>query len=231
MARRYNKLREKKPLIVICSEGDKKSSEFIYFQNFSSRDLRIQFSTGSSTDPKGMVEDLIKYIHKEDIKSEDNVRIFLVLDTDLDVKRINEIKEIEKICKENNIEIITSSPTFEIWYLMHYRKNKLKFRTSHDVKKELNNILGKYKETMNIYNLIKNKTEDARKLSKYYEKQSVKDQEDILNYNPHTSIYKILDAIDDFNLKEKIRIKIQKNETVTNCNHLKKIYKFTYFNR
>ena len=56
---------------------------------------------------------------------------------------------------------------------------------------------------MNIYNLIKNKTEDARKLSKYYEKQSVKDQEDILNYNPHTSIYKILDAIDDFNLKEK----------------------------
>ena len=201
MARRYNRLRERKPLIVICSEGGKKSSEYIYFQNFSSRDLRIQFSTGDSTDPKGMVDDLIRYIHNEDIKSEDNVRIFLVLDTDLDAKRINEIKEIEMICKKNNIEIITSAPTFEIWYLMHYRKNKLKFRTSNDVKKELVNILGKYRETMNVYNLIKNKTEAARKLAEYYENQSIKDQIDIINYNPHTSIYKILDIIDAFNSK------------------------------
>ena len=203
MARRYNRLRERKPLIIICSEGGKKSSKYIYFQIFSSRNLRIQFSTGSSTDPKGMVEDLLRYIHNEDIKSEDNVRIFLVLDTDLNENRINEIKEIEIICKENNIEIITSAPTFEIWYLMHYRKNKLKFRTSNDVKKELANILGKYRETMNIYNILKNKTENARKLAEYYENQSIKDQIDLINYNPHTSIYQILDAIDEFNSKEK----------------------------
>ena len=87
MARRQLRQSKKKPLIVICSDGGKKSSEYYYFRNHTNRDLRIQFSTGNSTDPKGMLEDLLKYIHNEDIASEDNCRIFLVLDTDLDEKQ------------------------------------------------------------------------------------------------------------------------------------------------
>ncbi len=86
MARRQLRRNKKRPLIVICSEGGKKSSEYYYFKNYSNRNLRIQFSTGNSTDPKGMLEDLLKYIQNEDIISEDNCKIFLVLDTDLDKK-------------------------------------------------------------------------------------------------------------------------------------------------
>ncbi len=86
MARRQIKHNKKKPLIIICSEGGKKSSEYYYFRYYASRDLRIQFSTGNSTDPKGMLEDLLKYINNEDVKSEENCKIFLVLDTDLDEK-------------------------------------------------------------------------------------------------------------------------------------------------
>ena len=96
MARRQLRQSKKKPLIVICSEGGKKSSEYYYFRNHTNRDLRIQFSTGNSTDPKGMLDDLLKYIRNEDITSEDNCRIFLVLDTDLDERRISEIKKIEQ---------------------------------------------------------------------------------------------------------------------------------------
>ncbi len=54
--------------------------------------LRIQFSSGNSTDPEGMLEDLITYINNEDVKSEDECKIFLVIDTDLNEKRINKIK-------------------------------------------------------------------------------------------------------------------------------------------
>lgn len=59
MERRQIKRKKKKPLIVICSEGGKKSSEYYYFSNFRNRNLRIQFSTGNNTDPKGMLEDLL----------------------------------------------------------------------------------------------------------------------------------------------------------------------------
>lgn len=198
MARRQLK-QQKKPLIVICSEGGKKSSEYYYFRNYTNRNLRIQFSTGNSTDPLGMLEDLLKYIHNEDIASEDNCRIFLVLDTDLSEKRINEIKEIKQKCIDNNIEIITSAPTFEIWYVIHYRNNRLRFNTSKEVKKELQSLNGTYTESMNMYKIIKNLTDNARNTAKFFEQQTLKNKEDLLSSNPHTSIYKILDVIDEFN--------------------------------
>ena len=170
-----------------------------YFRNYTNRNLRIQFSTGNSTDPLGMLEDLLKYIHNEDITSEDNCRIFLVLDTDLSEKRINEIKEIKQKCIDNNIEIITSAPTFEIWYVMHYRNSRLRFNTSKEVKKELQSLNGTYAESMNMYKIIKNSTDNARNTAKFFEQQTLKNKENLLSSNPHTSIYKILDVIDEFN--------------------------------
>lgn len=199
MARRQLRQSKKKPLIVICSEGGKKSSEYYYFRNHTNRDLRIQFSTGNSTDPKGMLDDLLKYIRNEDIVSEDNCRIFLVLDTDLDEKRISEIKEIEQECIDNNIEIVTSAPTFEIWYVMHYRNNKLKFQTSKEVKRELQNLNGTYTESMDMYKIIKDSTDNARSTAQSLEQQIIRNKEDLLSSNSHTSIYKILDVIDEFN--------------------------------
>lgn len=199
MARGQLRHHKKKPLIVICSEGGKKSSEYYYFRNYTNRNLRIQFSTGNSTDPKGMLDDLLKYMHNEDIASEDNCRVFLVLDTDLSEKRINEIREIKQKCIDNNIEIITSAPTFEIWYIMHYRNNNLKFKASKDVKKELEKINGTYTESMDMYKIIKDSTFNARNVAQSFEIQGIKNREDILVLNPHTSIYKILNAIDGFN--------------------------------
>lgn len=199
MARRQLRHKERKPLIVICVEGEKNSTEYNYFRHYSSRDLRIKFSTGGSTDPKGMLEDLLKYIRNEDIASEDNCRIFLVLDTDLDERRISEIKEIEQQCIDNNIEIVTSAPTFEIWYLMHYRNNRLKFQTSKEVKRELQNLNGTYTESMDMYKIIKDSTDNARSTAQSFEQQIIRNKEDLLRSNPHTSIYKILDAIDEFN--------------------------------
>ena len=201
MARRYEQINNRKPLIIICSEGGLKSSEYYYFRNFKSRDLRIQFSTGNSTDPKGMLKDLLKYINNEDIKSEDNVRIFLVLDTDLSERRINEIKSIEQECIKNNIEIIISSPTFEIWYLMHFKNNKLKFNSSKDVKNELTKILKFYKESMNLYNNINDKTDTAITLARQFEDKIIKNKEDIYKANPYTGIYKIVNTIKSLSIK------------------------------
>lgn len=198
MARRKIVSKKKKPLIVICTEGGKKSSEYLYFRHFASRDLRIQFSSGNSTDPEGMLEDLINYINNEDIKSEDECKIFLVIDTDLNENRIKKIEEIIPKCQKYNIEIITSAPTFEIWYLMHYRKNKLKFSTSQDVKKELEKINGIYKENMDMYQSIIEMLEEAKKTALNIDQKIINDNEDLFRSNPHTSIYKIIVAIEEY---------------------------------
>ena len=201
---RFNKINKKRPLIVICSEGGNITSERVYFSNFRNRNLRIQFSTGNSTDPKGMVEDLLKYIKNEDIKSEDECTIFLIIDTDLDDKRIEKIKNIKPICDVNNINIITSAPTFEIWYLMHYKKDGLKFNSSQEVKKAMTKITkDKYNENMNVFPLINKNINKAYEQSKKINELSLKNNQDIIYINPHTDIYKIIDKINYYQNKLK----------------------------
>ena len=82
---------------------------------------------------------------------------------------------------------------------MHYRSNGLKFQASKDVKRELEKLNGTYSENLDMYKVIKNSTESARKTAKSIEKQFIKDNNDLLIANPHTTIYKILEAIDEFN--------------------------------
>lgn len=203
MGRRQFVEKNKKPLIVICSEGGNNTSEKVYFSNFKSRDIRIQFSTGNSTDPDGMLNDLLKYIRNEDIKSEDKCSIFLLIDTDLNEDRIKKIKQIEEECRMNDISIITSSPTFEIWYLMHFTNKGLNFSSSQDVKKELSKLLdGKYTESLNIFSKINNKKDNASKTALKILDKSVENGEDIYFVNPHTFIYKVIDKIEEYKNKD-----------------------------
>ena len=195
MARRIQRLK-KKPLIVICSEGGQKSSEYYYFRNFKTRDLRIQFSTGNNTDPKGMLNNFLDYIKNEDIDSEDNCRKFLLFDTDLDEKRIKEIIKIREKCKKHNIEIIISAPTFEIWYIMHFRDNKLIFSSSQKVKLEVGKLLNcEYIESMDVYKLVKSKQAFAVEVAKNVEKKNLGINSDVIYSNPVSDIYKIIEAI------------------------------------
>lgn len=190
-------IKKKNPLIVIGAEGGNKT-EKIYFSNFKERTLRIQFSTGNKTDPEGMLEDLLKYIQNEDIKSEDECTIFLVIDTDLDPKRIEKIKKIKPICDKNNIILITSSPTFEIWYLMHYDKNIKIFTSSLEVKKSMVKHIPKYTESMNVFPKIIDKLDKAYKQAQKIEMLAEKEKEDKIDTNPHTDVYKIIDKINEY---------------------------------
>ena len=52
---------------------------------------------------------------------------------------------------------------------------------------------------MNMYQIIKKNTKKAKVNAKHLEESIVKNKEELFESNPHTSIYKILDAIDEFN--------------------------------
>ena len=65
---RNRQSRKRNPIIVIGCEGANKTEE-IYFKNFNTRRCIIKFSTGNSTDPVGIVKDLIKFIDENTRKS------------------------------------------------------------------------------------------------------------------------------------------------------------------
>lgn len=191
---RIRKIRKSNPLVLIKYEG-KNSAERVYFNNFKRRNLRIKYSTGNSTDIKRMLDDLIMYMKKEDISSDNNDKIYLIVDTDLKDEKVAELHQIKQKCLENGIKIITSAPTFELWYLMHYRSNNLKFSSSEDVKRALKQYIPDYKETMNIYPNISDRLENALKTAKNCEQRGKKICSDLYKINPHTDIYKVVEDI------------------------------------
>ena len=102
---------------------------------------------------------------KEDINVANNDKIYLIVDTDLKSSKVNELIEIEEKCKENGIKIITSAPTFEIWYFIHFRSNNLVFQNSESVKRALKEYIPDYKETKNVFSTIENDTDKAIRIS------------------------------------------------------------------
>ena len=185
---------KKRPLIVICTEGGNNSLESQYLSTFSNRNFRFSFCTGNNTDVEGMYKNLCNHLKKEDIKHEDHCRIFLILDTDLSSERINQIKEIESKCKNKKIEIITSSPTFEIWFLMHFRNSNLTFESSEKVKKEYKKLREK---TPNFKELLFSNQSKAIKFAKRIENNG---DNNYYTKNPHSSFYKIIELIKSFSI-------------------------------
>ena len=87
--------RKRKPITVIGCEGNNETEE-IYFKNFNSRKCIIKFSTGNSTDPVGIVKDLIKFIDNE-IGREDDDKYYVVLDTDVNQDKQSQIDKAKKL--------------------------------------------------------------------------------------------------------------------------------------
>lgn len=194
--KRNQNQRRTKSVIAIGCEG-KNKTETIYFKNFVSRECIIKFSTGIHTDPIGMANDLVDFIDKEDIKSEYGDKIYLLIDTDVNENKQNQINETKEICNKQGIELITSTPSFEYWYILHDECTSKSYQSSKQIKREMKSKISNYSESLNVYPIIKNKTDDAIKHAKRIEKYQIENGKDIDSdkANPHTSVYRIVEEL------------------------------------
>ena len=195
---RNRKNRRTKENILFEFEGKNKTEE-IYFRNFQKRSnpYNLKFAYGNDTDPVSMVKSLISYMKKEDINTENGDKIYCVFDADMDINKQKRINEAKKLALENGIEVIISIPSFELWYRLHYSYTKKVYMSNREVIEDLKNFIPNYEKNINVYDAIKEKTQDAIKNSKKLEKEQVKDGKDIfdVNCNPYTSVYKPIEYI------------------------------------
>lgn len=187
--------RKRNPFVIIGCEGNNKT-EKLYFKNFHSRDCIIKFAKGISTDPKGIVQDLINYMNSE-IDREENDKVYAVFDTDVNQNKQERIEEAKKLAGENGVEIITSTPAFELWFLLHFGYTTKSFASNKDLQNVLKKHIEEYTKNSNTYLSIKNFTQqaivNAKKLEKYQlNKGQALDNE---NCNPYTAVYKVVEEL------------------------------------
>ena len=96
--RRRNKNdRPKKSFVIIGCEG-RNQTEKNYFKNFHSKECIIKFAKGNSTDPKGIVQDIVNYINSE-IEIDENDKIYVVFDTDVGQNKQQQIEDAKRLEK------------------------------------------------------------------------------------------------------------------------------------
>lgn len=194
---RVGKPRNKKNKIIIAVEG-KNKTEKIYFDNFDDgkKNYSITIARGNDTDPIKLVRNLEKEMRKREISLKNGDKVFCVFDVDIDYKKNKVIEEAKEFANKHGIQIITSTPCIELWFLLHYDYTTAPL-TNNEVMKRLKKYYPKYEKNINIYMDINSKTskaiENAKKLENYQ-----KENNRIIGTveaNPNTEIYKIVEYL------------------------------------
>lgn len=121
-AYRVRKLRKPKNNILIAVEG-KNKTEKLYFNNFDDgkKSYSIIFAKGNYTDPLNLVKMLVKEIKTLGLNLKNGDEAYCIFDTDIDPSKNDIINEAKKLANSNNIKVITSTPSIELWFLLHYK--------------------------------------------------------------------------------------------------------------
>ena len=191
---RVRKVRKQKSKILIAAEG-KNKTEKTYFSNFEDgkKTYNITYARGNNTDPLKLVKMLIKEIDELELDLQDDDVAYCIFDTDVDPNKNKIIEEAIQLARKNNIKIITSSPCFELWFLLHYDYTTANM-DSEEVIKRLKEYYPKYEKNINIYPDIIKEIDLAIDRAKKLEKYQTDNNRRIgtVEANPNTEVYKIV---------------------------------------
>ena len=194
---RVRKVRKQKSKILIAVEG-KNKTEKTYFSNFEDgkKSYNITYARGNNTDPLKLVKMLIKEIDELKLDLQDDDVAYCIFDTDVDTNKNKIIEEAIQLARKNNIKIITSSPCFELWFLLHYDYTTANM-DSEEVIKRLKEYYPKYEKNINIYPDIIKEIDLAIDRAKKLEKYQTDNNRRIgtVEANPNTEVYKIVEYL------------------------------------
>ncbi len=194
---RVRKPRKSKSKVLIATEG-KNKTEKTYFSNFedSKKSYNVTYARGNNTDPLKLVKMLIKEIDELKLDLQDDDVAYCIFDTDVDPNKNSIIEEAIQLAKKNNINIITSSPCIELWFLLHYDYTTANM-DNEEVIKRLKKFYPKYEKNINIYPDIIEEINLAINRAKKLEKYQINNKQRIgtVEANPNTEIYKIVEYL------------------------------------
>lgn len=194
---RVRKLRIPKNKIIIAVEG-KNKTEKTYFSNFDDGKKRysISFAKGNYTDPVNLVKMLIIEIKKLGLDLENNDEAYCIFDTDIDIQKNILINDAINLAKENNIKVITSNPSIEIWFLLHFEYTTSRMNNKELIKR-LRKYYPNYDKNINIFKDINQNVKEAIKNAKKLEEYQINNNREIksVEANPNTEIYKVVEKL------------------------------------
>ena len=163
--RRPKGSRNHRPLVLIIVEGTK--TEKLYFEALAREErasavhVDVVHSKGN-TAPENLVQqaDKARKSRIDSDKWEDDGQVWCVCDTEQPEPGIR-LQNASAIARKLDINMAVSNPAFEYWYLLHFRDSTSPCSNGQEMKNKLRKIINNYHEAMNVYPILRSRTDDA----------------------------------------------------------------------
>ncbi|MBP3815287.1 MAG: RloB domain-containing protein [Firmicutes bacterium] len=182
--------RKRKKLIVVGTEGVNRT-ETLYLHELEKKqeDYHFLFAQGNGTDPVKIVRNTAKRAKFEELSYKQGDMAISIFDLDLDRAKESQMEEAKKIAKQKNVQLITSNPCFEVWYLEHFGYTSKPFSNSAEVIRDLQKKMPGYQKSQCEIDVLYPKTEEAIQNSKKLVDHHVKNGDSSEFANPRTDVY------------------------------------------
>ena len=185
--------RKRKPTYLIIAEGRNKT-ETNYFSHFQDQEkpyiLRM-VKAGSNTDIESLYKTICNRWEELELSEEEGDCAFIVFDLDNSESKIEKVETIIKNNKVKGIQFIASNPTFEIWFLLHFRYTSKYYADGKEVISDLKKYIPDYEKNKDVFLLCDDRMADALKNAVKLNKQ--KEQEKYRN--PMTDVGQLVSQL------------------------------------
>lgn len=195
-------IKDKPCKIYIFTEGD---TEEIYLRHYENKKKGIEIIpvNPKHTDAVGIVKFAKNYIDKNDVDVELGDKCYCVFDSDPQSNpNIKEAFNLIEGYRHKGLACIFSNPSFEIWFIMHYRKAP-HGKTADELKKMVKDLVKdvepEYKETTDIFYILADKQENALKEALILHDAQKQVYENVFSHecNPYTNIFEFVNYINE----------------------------------
>jgi len=188
-------IRKPERKVVIVCEGEK--TEINYFNGFKTRGSGVEIIPihGKCTDPKSIVSYAEERMYcKWSIDLEEGDGVWCAFD--VDENKNQTIKDTCEHAKAKDIKIALSNPSFELWFLLHY-KDIFSPITRQDAIRELKTFISDYEKNKKINYFLLEKLSDAIIRAKQLNKKHQKENKELFSTesNPSTQVFELIEFI------------------------------------
>ena len=188
--------RKRKSIVLLATEG-KNKTETQYFKSIPDTDHVIRFAPGNYTDPLNMVQALKREYEDLGLDAQSGDAAFCLVDSDVDPVKDRQLERADAETGEN-IELVVSSPCFEVWYLCHFTASTRQYSSNSEVLQALKQHISDYrKEMAGIWDIIGDKTDTAIQNAKFLEQQCLEKElkRHTVAFTPSTEVYIIMELL------------------------------------
>lgn len=194
------RVKEKPCNIYIFPEGNTEEIYLEHYQNAKKGIYIIPIET-EHTDALGIVQQAKTFIDDNNIDIELGDRCYCVFDSDPESNpQINVAFDLLRGYKHKGLECIFSNPSFEIWFVLHFRKAPYG-KSATEIKKLVKDLVsGKvadYKETTDIFDVLIDKRDIALREAEKLHKSQCEVHEDVFSHecNPYTNMFEFINYL------------------------------------